>query len=151
MKLKLKHKTIITGLLVFLCFLSVYFVFQKTIYKDISIQKSQPVTVATDESVREPENKKIDSIKLVAGNKIVNLPVLDDQSLYDVLISAREKGNVSFTTKKYTGLGFFVTDIEGLHQSNTNYLIYYINNKEASVGVSAYYPQNGDVVEWKLK
>jgi len=30
-------------------------------------------------------------------------------------------------------------------------LLYYINGKEASVGVSTYKPKNGDIIEWKLK
>jgi hypothetical protein len=29
--------------------------------------------------------------------------------------------------------------------------MYYINGKEAEIGISSYIPKNGDMIEWKLK
>ena len=73
------------------------------------------------------------------------------QSLYEILLDAQNDKKLKFSGKNYPALGFFVTDIESLHSGDDKNLIYYINGQEANVGVSAYFPQNGDVVEWKLK
>jgi Domain of unknown function (DUF4430) len=73
------------------------------------------------------------------------------QALYDALIVSKRDGTLSFSGIEYPGLGFFVTDIGTLHQGRGKYLIYYVNGVEASTGVSAYVPHDGDVIEWKLK
>ena len=88
---------------------------------------------------------------MAVGDKIIPLFIRAGTSLYDALSSAGDNGQVVFSGKSYPMLGFFVNDIGSLHNGNGKYLFYYINGKEASVGVSSYIPKDGDVVEWKLK
>ena len=90
-------------------------------------------------------------ITLIVDEKTFHFALNAGQSLYDTLLSAKENKQIVFSGKNYPGLGFFVTDIGSLHNGNGKYLFYYINNKEASVGVSSFLPQNGDVILWKLK
>ena len=71
--------------------------------------------------------------------------------LYDALVQEEKEGRIDFSGKMYPNLGFFVTDIGTLHSGNGKNLIYYINGKEAAVGVSSYKLKDGDIIEWKLE
>ena len=61
------------------------------------------------------------------------------------------EGKINFKDKNYSGMGKFVEEINGLKSSQNKYWIYYINGKEANVGISNYKINPGDVVSWKLK
>ena len=53
--------------------------------------------------------------------------------------------------KEFSGMGFFVSAIGDLKENSTKHLIYFVNGKSPTVGVSSYQPKNNDVVEWQLK
>ncbi len=91
------------------------------------------------------------SIVVVAEEKNINLSLAAGGTLYDYLLEAKNNGVLKLSGKQYPGLGFFVTDIGELHESRSQHLFYYINNIEASVGVSSYVPKDGDTILWKLK
>ena len=57
--------------------------------------------------------------------------------------------NFTFNYKEYSGLGIFIDEINGVKGGQGGYWIYYINNKEANVGVSNYILKDGDSVLWK--
>ena len=104
--------------------------------------------------VPEKENleiKNTEDIILLLGKEIVNLSFTPNMFFYDALIDWKSQGKIEFAGKNYPGLGFFVTDIGSLHAGNGKYLLYYVNGKEATVGVSSYRLKNGDIIEWKLK
>ena len=90
------------------------------------------------------------SITMVITGVGTGIPLIENAPLYDSLVAAQKSGLITFTGREYSGLGFFVTDIGTLHGGDGKNLLYYINGKEASVGVSTYIPKNGDVVEWRL-
>ena len=73
------------------------------------------------------------------------------KTLHDVLVDPKNKTEFQCKGKDYTSLGFFVTDIGSLHSGGGKNLLYYVNDKEASVGVSNYIPQSGDRIDWKLE
>jgi len=87
----------------------------------------------------------------IADSIIAPVQFTPNTFLYDALVREKDKGNIDFSGKNYPGLGFFVTDIGTLHSGNGKNLIYYINGKEATVGVSSYALKDGDVIEWKLE
>jgi len=95
--------------------------------------------------------KNTENITLILGEEIINLSFAPETFFYDALMEASNAGNLTFEGKNYPGLGFFITDIGPLHSGNGKYLLYYINGKEATVGVSAYKLKNGDIIEWKLE
>ena len=72
-------------------------------------------------------------------------------SLYDALVLAQQNKQIIFSGTSYPSLGFFVTDIGVLHSGNGKNLLYYINGKEAQVGISSYQPKDGDTISWKLE
>ena len=118
-------------------------------------QKISPVSELsleiTEISTQSISPKNTISITVIAGNKTLHLEPQIDMSLYDVLVLAKDAGQIIFSGKNYSGLGFFVTDIGSLHSGNGKNLFYYVNNKEASVGVSSYLLKDGNIIEWKLK
>lgn len=91
------------------------------------------------------------NITVIFGEKSVSLPIPPDTPFYEILAQTQNASVLSLGGKYYPVLGFLITDIGELHAGGGKNLIYYINGKEAQVGVSSYKPQNGDVVEWKLK
>lgn len=113
---------------------------------------SVPTTSSSEQENQIPpeEANNTISVALTAGDTNVELSPTAGMTLYDALVEAKENGALSFSGKEYSGLGFFVSDIGTLHQTAGTNMIYYINSKEASVGVSAYILKDGDVIEWKL-
>ena len=95
--------------------------------------------------------EKSGTVTVIFGSDTTKLPVTPGTIFYDTLVEARNEGSITFSGKNYPGLGFFVTDIGKLHSGNGQYLLYYINGKEATVGVSLYKLMDGDVIEWKLE
>lgn len=88
---------------------------------------------------------------IVAGGKSIRFSARHNETLYDALMGVKASGSMDFDGKLYPGLGFFVTQVGTLSQGEGKNLMYFINGKEASVGVSSYTLKNGDVIEWKLQ
>jgi hypothetical protein len=76
----------------------------------------------------------------------------ENSSVFEVMKVLQEReADFSFSYKEYSGLGVFVDEINGLKGKNGKYWLYYINNEEASVGVSSYFLKEGDIISWRLK
>lgn len=126
-----------------------------------TIQSNTNNTVKTAKTIenapgieKQIEEKNIQdtySFTLKTGDLDKNISFSSNTILYDALVQAKNTGTIYFNGKNYPGLGFFVTDIENLHGGNGQNLLYYINGKEASVGVSSYKLKDGDIIEWKLE
>lgn len=91
-----------------------------------------------------------ETFHLVAGTTDSSISV-SGGSLLSILTAAKERGEITLFGKEYFGLGFFVTELGSLKEGDGKHLMYYINGKEASVGVSTYVPKAGDLVVWELK
>jgi|SRR3989344_3844189 len=71
----------------------------------------------------------------------------DGRSALEIL---KEKYTVE--TKEFTGIGEFVTSINGLKaEDNKNFWAFYVNGKQANEGAGSYKTKNGDIIEWKLE
>ncbi|MCX6752114.1 MAG: DUF4430 domain-containing protein [Candidatus Nomurabacteria bacterium] len=101
--------------------------------------------------VNQEASKDDNTATILIGNSKTNLLFSVGTSLYNALTQQKNAGKITFSGKNYPSLGFFVTDIGTLHANNGKNLIYYINGKEASVGVSSYMLKDGDIIEWKLE
>ena len=112
---------------------------------DFYVEKTKEEIVKSDTST------STISVNLITGDKKTILEFKEGASFYDILNNAQEKDLVSFSAQKYSGLGFFITEINGLKNGNGKNLMYEINGKEATEGVSSYIPKDGDFIEWKLK
>ena len=104
-----------------------------------------------DKNIPAPKTENTFSATVIVGKETLPLTFTQGESLYNILMKEKENNNLSFSGKDYPNMGFFTTDIGTLHSNKDHYLMYYVNGKEAEVGISTYLPQNGDVIEWKLK
>lgn len=110
-----------------------------------------PSTQKTEQKIAPKEEKRAETITLIAGSASISLAITPGQSLYDALRAPENSGKIFFAGKEYPGLGFFATDMGELHQGEGKNLLYYINGQTAPYGISLYLPKAGDVVEWKLE
>jgi len=110
------------------------------------IENSTPSPASTEST-----DKNTESATVIAGNTTAYLSFPPNTVFYDALVQAKNQGQIVFNGKNYLGLGFFITDIETLHSGGGKDLLYYVNGKEATVGVSSYTLKNGDIIEWKLE
>lgn len=78
-------------------------------------------------------------------NYTVNYNGQNGQTAYVLLTK-----NHNVVSKNYSGLGQFVTEIDGVKPSASNYWGFYVNGKPSDVGASQYKTKNGDKIEWKL-
>lgn len=117
----LKKKKIILIILIVLAILGIYFLIPRT-------------------SISRPVNN------LEYKNTITG-----EISVYDFMDKLRAEGKINFMEKNYTGMGKFITSINGIENSGGQNWIYYVNNKEAQVGVSNYKIKVGDIVSWKYE
>lgn len=85
------------------------------------------------------------------ADQTVEFSISNNTTVYDAMNSLMAEGKLSFEGKEYPGLGFFITSIGSLESGEGKNLMYYINGKEASLGVSSYVVKEGDIIEWKLK
>jgi hypothetical protein len=142
-------KLIIYGLII----LTGFFVLTKTTVvaptqPTPSVEKKAEVKVLQKEERSIRQSVIISPFTLRIGNETSTLNA-SGSTLYEILNDKENK--IVMTGKMYPGLGFFITDIGSLHSGNGKNVMYDINGREASMGVSTYVPQKGDIIEFKLK
>ena len=84
---------------------------------------------------------------------VYKIRVKPNSSVYDAMAKAQETLDLRFDGREFSGLGFLVEEINGVRQSprTREYWIYYINDKKANIGISAYMLQKNDVILWKYE
>ncbi len=102
------------------------------------------------ESTFEDKNLKEVVILKVLG-QTYTAPFTEGDSVYSVMqkIENNKTNNFVFTSKSYSGLGEFINSINGVSGTAGHYWVYFVNNEEASVGVSTYVLHTGDTITWK--
>ncbi len=152
----LKNKKIIFSVIfigIILIFL--FFLFIPKSEESLGIQNTGGISgieIKSDLSLDTNSKVKEDSsIELIVGEDSKKISFTTGDTLEKILFDTQEKGQIQISVKEYRGLGIFITEIDSLKQGEGKNLFYYINGKEASVGVSSYKPQDGDIIEWRLK
>ncbi|MFZ2149604.1 MAG: DUF4430 domain-containing protein [Minisyncoccia bacterium] len=160
------YKKLYIGILITLCFSAFLLIFKSSPLEIKNAQQAEtPIVISPaptpsikESAVNKAEPKELsaplnntENITVIAGEEKISLSVAPNTTFYDALVEAENIGKLAFSGKKYPGLGFFVTDIGTLHAGEGLDLLYYVNGKEATVGVSGYMLQDGDILEWKLE
>ncbi len=101
--------------------------------------------------VQTEKNTQVTNANLIAGDVSIELSFTDGKSLYDLLTEAENNGKIHLVLKKYPGLGFYVTEIGSLKEVEGKHLIYEVNGKDATLGISSFVPKVGDKIDWKLE
>ncbi len=112
-------------------------------------------TGGTKQNVLPQKQEQSNSIEtsLKVNENVYRVSVSTGSSVYDLMQEAVKTTEFRFGGKIFRGLGFFVNEINGIKQDGKKgeYWIYYINDKEAQVGVSAYILKPNDVITWKYE
>jgi hypothetical protein len=72
-------------------------------------------------------------------------------TLKEAMDRLETEGGFSYESRNYSGLGAFVTAINGRTSGSGQYWILYVNGAKSSTGISATRLRQGDVIEWKLE
>lgn len=97
--------------------------------------------------------EEIVQANIEVGNTIYKVSLPKGSTVFDLMQYAERQNNFQFYGKDFQGLGFFVSEINGVKQDplKGSYWIYYINNQKAQVGVSGYIIKNNDTITWKYE
>ena len=108
-----------------------------------SIQKPPTVDIVTEQ----PE--KIATLEI--ENKRYTSEIDKETSVYDFMTKLQNEGRVNFKDKNYIGMGKLIEELNGIRGDGDRFWIYYVNGKQAKIGVSNYKINPGDVVSWKYE
>lgn len=124
---------------------------------EVSIANEREKTNSETRPAPQPQEET--KIPTISANLIINeetyaLSLPEQSSVYDLMEKAREVHGILFGGREYTGIGFFVDEINGVKNNeggNSKYWIYSINGQKAQVGISQYILQDGDIISWNYE
>lgn len=104
-----------------------------------------------EEEKTAPENQT--SVALFVGDKKYATSVPENSNVYDLMEKLQKETDFRFSGKNYSGLGFFVEEINGIKNNpkDSQYWIYYVNGQEANLGISAMKVKQGDIIMWQYQ
>jgi len=147
--MKKKEKNIIIVLLLLIFIIAGFFYFFERGLNRQDLFNKQVLPIENSVVDIQQKNK----VSIVVLEKKYSISFQEGDTVYQVMknLSEQKENNFSFGFKEYPVLGIFVDEINGFKGEEGKYWIYYVNDKEASIGVSNYIIENGDIISWKLK
>ena len=96
------------------------------------------------------------AVDAVVGKASYRFSVPDESSVYDAMdiltsTTSFSMTPFSFRAKHFSGLGYFVEQINGVENSNGTYWTLYINGVYSAVGASGYRLRLDDDIEWRFE
>ena len=76
--------------------------------------------------------------------------IAKNETVYDLMNKLKTEGKINFKEKTYSGMGKFIEEINGI-KNGEKYWIYYVNGEKATIGVSNYKINEGDIVSWRYE
>ena len=109
----------------------------------------EPEKAEAPTSVNRPVEEKIKAVMIISGIKY-EAAIKPGSSAYEAMEVLKQENKINFSGKDYSGLGFFVEEVNGLknNPAGENWL-YYVNGSLAPVGASNYIIKANDIIEWK--
>lgn len=163
----MKNKNYIFNTVFFIIFILIFFFFY---FKEDKIEvinfspkeekKIFNLTKETDSISLAKENKETNKIKkvepfisLIVSGDNYEIPFIEGDTVYTAMqrLQVENINNFNFKYREYPSLGVFVNEINGIKDGDGRYWFYYINKKEASIGISKYILKEGDIINWELK
>ena len=98
------------------------------------------------------EKVSLDKVSLTILDKSYDVSVKEGDTVFGMMNRLKsENNNFDFKYKEYPSLGVYINEINGIKEGNGKYWIYYVNGKEAEIGISKFKVSNGDIINWKLE
>lgn len=160
MKINKKY-ILVSFVLILLGFSYWYFNFDLKNKKSLHTEENNELNISSENKIDNKVNtRELDlnledinkiSVSLIVGENNYQTKVNEGSNVYFVMEQIKkENKDFDFKYKEYPSLGIFIEEINGVADSSL-YWIYYVNGKEASVGVSNYIIKNGDIISWSQK
>lgn len=137
-----KYKVIILIILISLSVLGLFFYYPKATSQNLP-QPNHPLA--------KEEVKESDQIIIEINGVKYNTNYIENMSVYDSMNQLKNEGKINFVEKNYTGMGKFISEINGTRGNGSKNWIYYVNGTEAQVGVSNYKIKARDIISWKYE
>jgi hypothetical protein len=119
--------------------------------KPIDKKIETPPPTTTPNTKTDEQKPETTPIIIAIEDKEYRIEVKPNSSAYEAMNSLKGSGQISFSSKNFSGLGYFIEEINGIKNSPPTgfYWTLYINNEEAKVGVSGYILKPNDLTTWK--
>ena len=91
------------------------------------------------------------STTLEIETKQFNSKLASATTVYNFMQRLKDEGQIVFTEKTFAGMGKLIDGLNGIKNNGDKNWIYYVNGIKATVGVSNYQINPGDVVSWKFE
>lgn len=120
--------------------------------KNEILQKEVENNKQTD-TVEKEDFENYKSFELIIEDEKITHSFLTEKTLYQVMLEMKEDQKINFESREFSGLGSYVYSINNISEDRSKglYWIYYINDKEANIGVSNYILKDGDKIKWQLE
>ncbi|MEK7185548.1 MAG: DUF4430 domain-containing protein [Patescibacteria group bacterium] len=99
----------------------------------------------------EVEIKSQIPVTFLVGDASHQISVPVGSSVYDAMNNVASTTSFRFVAKHFSGLGYFIEQINGVKNVNGAFWTLYINGIYSTVGASEYRLKDGDLVEWKFE
>lgn len=120
--------------------------------QETEIKKNEELkTEIVTSTPADTKNPIATTIKINEQPYELSLP--EKSTVYDAMQKLTAEKKITVTMKEFSGLGYFVEEINGTKNDNQagKYWIYYINGQSAKVGISSYILKNNDLITWKFE
>jgi len=127
-------------------------VIKQEIFEEEIVVKEEPINQIKEHTNNISDiSKKEINISLSVLDKNYSFVIEDGNTVYEAMknLQNNKENNFSFEYKEYPSLGVFVEKINGVKGESGKYWIYYVNDKQAQVGVSKYVLKEGDIISWR--
>ncbi|MEA2701810.1 MAG: hypothetical protein QOE22_519 [Candidatus Parcubacteria bacterium] len=101
--------------------------------------------VALTKSAGEP------TATLVAGGVRYALTAPEGATLKDAMDRLATEGSFTYKYRDFSGLGAFVTEVNGRASTGEDVWILHVNGKKSGTGISSTHIRSNDLIEWKLE
>jgi hypothetical protein len=130
--------------------LSVFFLTSHIAPKEISPRENK-ITNSISPIVYAYSAENRTNATLEINNSKYEAEIKGATSVYDFMQELQKEGKINFEDKTYSGMGKLIEEIDGIKNSRDKNWIYYVNGKEAEIGVSNYNIKPGDIISWKYE
>jgi CHASE3 domain sensor protein len=98
------------------------------------------------------KNQPLITASLKVQDQTYSTQIKEGSSAHELMIELQKQG-LTFSGVEYSGIGFYVSEINGLKEDKKarSYWTLYINGKESNLGISALILKNNDTIEWKYE
>lgn len=112
-----------------------------------------PSTTSVQKSAKvKPQSaEKLIPITFVFKNASYSVNVKEYTTGYEAMQKLASTTAFTFKATYNSGLGYFIDEINGVPNTSRTFWIYYVNGKEATVGISMYIMKPGDSINWRYE